>query len=298
MGYQLLGDLLPGAQVNCVGTVQTANGTWYEIEYEGGKAYISSSVVKETVSTKATAAPTTKATATATPKATATATPRATATPTPRATGVCAHTSTVQLSAVPATCTESGLSNGVKCSLCGEILTPQTVINELGHDYVVHEAKAPTKNAIGWFKYTTCTRCDYTTYKERRVEPGDWSVWGWSVITETELRDVETRYHEEDQITALGEWRYYRYQYVDIYGNIKYSDHNTSNEEDYSYGGVSQNNWIRAPRDHHPLAVIGSLNGKTMYAGNWFFSYCAIMNDGPWHYAGTQYRYRDYKEVS
>ena len=36
----------------------------------------------------------------------------------------------------------------------------------LGHDYIDHEAKAPTCNEIGWEAYQTCSRCDYTTYSE------------------------------------------------------------------------------------------------------------------------------------
>ena len=30
-----------------------------------------------------------------------------------------------------------------------------------------HEAKAPTCTENGWDAYETCTRCDYTTYKEK-----------------------------------------------------------------------------------------------------------------------------------
>ena len=36
----------------------------------------------------------------------------------------------------------------------------------LGHDTVHHEAKAATCTAIGWNAYDTCSRCDYSTYKE------------------------------------------------------------------------------------------------------------------------------------
>ncbi len=40
------------------------------------------------------------------------------------------------LPAVPASCTESGLSEGVRCSECHEILTLQEVVPALGHSYV------------------------------------------------------------------------------------------------------------------------------------------------------------------
>ncbi len=37
----------------------------------------------------------------------------------------------------------------------------------LGHDLVHHEAKAPTCTEAGWDAYDTCSRCDYTTYKKK-----------------------------------------------------------------------------------------------------------------------------------
>lgn len=35
-----------------------------------------------------------------------------------------------------------------------------------GHDKVTHEAKAPTCTEVGWNAYETCSKCDYTTYNE------------------------------------------------------------------------------------------------------------------------------------
>ena len=107
--------------------------------------------------------------------------------------------------AVEPTCTATGLTEGKKCSVCGEILTAQEEIPakghsydngvvttqptctekgektftctvcgatkteevaELGHDIVHHEAKTPTCTEKGWEAYDTCSRCGYTTYKE------------------------------------------------------------------------------------------------------------------------------------
>lgn len=39
-------------------------------------------------------------------------------------------------------------------------------ISALGHDYVNHKAKVPTCDEVGWDAYQTCSRCDYTSYKE------------------------------------------------------------------------------------------------------------------------------------
>lgn len=56
-----------------------------------------------------------------------------------------------------ATCTTSQ-----SCLVCGIVLDPP-----LGHSEVTHAAKAPTCTQIGWDAYVTCSRCDYTTYKEK-----------------------------------------------------------------------------------------------------------------------------------
>ena len=57
------------------------------------------------------------------------------------------------------TCTE-----GAKCSLCGAEYG-----NPLGHDLIDHAAQAPTCTAIGWDSYQTCSRCEYTTYVEKKA---------------------------------------------------------------------------------------------------------------------------------
>ena len=67
---------------------------------------------------------------------------------------------------IEATCTKSGRSWGKHCSVCNEILEAQTVIPALGHNIIIHEAKLPTCTDTGYDDYESCTRCDYTTYKE------------------------------------------------------------------------------------------------------------------------------------
>ena len=62
--------------------------------------------------------------------------------------------------AVPATCTETGLTAGVKCSVCDEVLTEQTEVKALGHDMTKTEAKDATCTATGNNEYYTCGRCD------------------------------------------------------------------------------------------------------------------------------------------
>ena len=44
--------------------------------------------------------------------------------------------------------------------------TTRTELPALNHDLEQHDAKAPTCTEIGWDAYDTCSRCDYTTYAE------------------------------------------------------------------------------------------------------------------------------------
>ena len=69
---------------------------------------------------------------------------------------------------VAPTCTVTGsYDNVVYCATCDTELSRTTIIvDALGHDPVEHSAKAPTCTEIGWDKYETCSRCDYTTYTE------------------------------------------------------------------------------------------------------------------------------------
>ncbi|MGM9631855.1 MAG: hypothetical protein ACI3XL_02030 [Eubacteriales bacterium] len=78
----------------------------------------------------------------------------------------CKHLDTVIVPGTPATCTSAGLTDGEKCKYCGEIVVAQNPIDALGHDLTHHEEKVPTCTEKGWEAYDTCSRCDYSTYKE------------------------------------------------------------------------------------------------------------------------------------
>lgn len=59
-----------------------------------------------------------------------------------------------------ATCTEDGLTEGKKCSVCGEILQAQEVIAALGHEYgewVVVKEATETENGL---KEKVCSKCN------------------------------------------------------------------------------------------------------------------------------------------
>ena len=74
----------------------------------------------------------------------------------------------VEENRIEATCTTDGHYNSVVyCSVCNEELSrTQVALQKLGHDLVHHEGKAATCTEKGWNEYDTCSRCDYTTYKE------------------------------------------------------------------------------------------------------------------------------------
>ncbi len=76
------------------------------------------------------------------------------------------HTDEI-IPAVEATCTESGLTEGKKCAVCGEILVAQEVVPALGHEYTA-VVTAPTCTRGG---YTTWTCVCGDSYVDSYVEP-------------------------------------------------------------------------------------------------------------------------------
>ena len=70
----------------------------------------------------------------------------------------CRHSNTEILAAVEATCTTAGLTEGLKCKDCEEILTKQETVSALGHKYTP-VVTAPTCTAGGYTTYT-CSACN------------------------------------------------------------------------------------------------------------------------------------------
>ena len=70
-----------------------------------------------------------------------------------------AHTSET-LSAKDATCTETGLTAGEKCKVCGEIITAQTIVPALGHKHTeIRNAEKATCSKAGYTGDTYCLDC-------------------------------------------------------------------------------------------------------------------------------------------
>ncbi len=68
--------------------------------------------------------------------------------------------SEVSISAVEATCTESGLTEGIKCSLCEKILKAQSIISAKGHTEKTVEGTEPTCTNTGLTDGVICSVCN------------------------------------------------------------------------------------------------------------------------------------------
>ena len=70
------------------------------------------------------------------------------------------HKSDVTVDGFAPTCTEEGLTDGVKCSVCSQMTKEQKVIAPLGHTEAEVPATAPTCTEAGHSSGVICTVCD------------------------------------------------------------------------------------------------------------------------------------------
>ena len=92
------------------------------------------------------------------------------------------------------------------CDVCDEYYGQM-----LGHDYVMHDAQAPTCTEIGWAAYATCSRCDYSGYAEKPALGHDYAAKtakptctkkGYTTHTCTRCQDS----YRDEIVSALGHW--------------------------------------------------------------------------------------------
>ena len=81
----------------------------------------------------------------------------------------CKHANITVLEAVNATCTETGLTEGAKCSDCGETLTAQEEIPALGHTEETVAGKAATCTEAGLTDGVKCSVCGETLTAQEEI---------------------------------------------------------------------------------------------------------------------------------
>ena len=79
-----------------------------------------------------------------------------------------AHTLVTDV-AVVATCTQDGRTEGSHCSVCGEIITAQTMIPATGHTIVIIKAVAPTFKNAGKTQGQKCSVCGEIIVAQKTV---------------------------------------------------------------------------------------------------------------------------------
>jgi hypothetical protein len=74
----------------------------------------------------------------------------------------CAHTDTEVLPAVPATCEKDGLTEGKRCTDCGETIVKQEVVKATGHKWDNGKVTTPATTTATGVKTYTCSVCKKT----------------------------------------------------------------------------------------------------------------------------------------
>ena len=123
------------------------------------------------------------------------------------------HTEYV-INAKPATCLESGLSDGITCITCNKTIVPQVTIPALGHNVVTDNARAATCVTYGLTQGSHCKRCNFVTKAqdkipakghvivERQGYPATCETTG--LTTGSYCKNCNTVYTEQEEIDATG----------------------------------------------------------------------------------------------
>ena len=109
--------------------------------------------------------------------------------------------------AVAPTCTETGLTEGAKCSVCGEITKAQEVVAALGHAEETVASKAATCTESGLTEGKKCSVCEEILVAQSEIAEidhnyGDWIITKQATATENGIR-AKTCSACQDLITEL-----------------------------------------------------------------------------------------------
>jgi len=96
-----------------------------------------------------------------------------------------AHTEET-ITGTAATCKATGLTDGVKCSVCGEILTQQEVIAKLDHTPETTPGKAATCTEAGYTDKVTCSVCGTVITASTVIAAKGHKFGEWVTVSETE----------------------------------------------------------------------------------------------------------------
>ena len=118
--------------------------------------------------------------------------------------------------AVNPTCTDPGLTEGKRCSVCSEIVVKQTIVDALGHIEVIDDAVESSCINTGLTEGSHCSACG-KIFIEQKTTPaiGKHSYGKWLVASETSLSNSGI---QERICTTCGEKETRSYGYHGSFG--------------------------------------------------------------------------------
>lgn len=129
------------------------------------------------------------------------------------------HTEIID-SAVAATCTADGKTEGKHCSVCNEVLIAQTTISALGHTEVIDSAVAATYTTRGKTEGSHCSTCQIILVEQQEIS----SIWdGKTTVEPSTIVNINGTYYYQinsaEELAFLAnpnisdDWAY-KYNYI------------------------------------------------------------------------------------
>ena len=94
----------------------------------------------------------------------------------------------------PADCTLTGLSDGMKCKVCGQITAEPEQTPPLGHDFVVDaNTSTPATCTKNGYEYLKCSRCEATDQREAPATGHSYGEWEVTLQPTCDKQGEKTR---------------------------------------------------------------------------------------------------------